>query len=65
MEPMTANRQAMNSSAASILVVEDDPRQIRIYSRALRGYRLTCVSNGTNVIFTPLRSTCSAATGSA
>lgn len=32
---------------ADILIVEDDPRQIRLYSRALRGYRLTCVSNGT------------------
>lgn len=32
--------------AASILIVEDDPRQIRLYSRALRGYRLTCVTSG-------------------
>jgi len=32
---------------ASILIVEDDPRQLRLYSRALRGYRLNCVSNGT------------------
>lgn len=32
---------------ASILVVEDDPQQLRVYARALRGYRLTCVSNGT------------------
>src|ERR1043166_117441 len=30
-----------------ILIVEDDPQQIRLYSKALRGYRLTCVSNGT------------------
>jgi DNA-binding NtrC family response regulator len=30
---------------ADILVVEDDPAQIRLYSRALRGYRLTCVSH--------------------
>ena len=44
METMSATRQG---KTASILVVEDDPRQIRIYSRALRGYRLTCVSNGT------------------
>lgn len=34
-------------SIASILIVEDDPRQLRLYSRALRGYRLTCVANGT------------------
>jgi len=31
---------------ANILIVEDDPRQIRLYSKALRGYRLTCVANG-------------------
>lgn len=35
------------TTRASILIVEDDPQQIRLYSRALRGYRLTCVSNGT------------------
>jgi DNA-binding NtrC family response regulator len=29
---------------ADILIVEDDPAQIRLYSKALRGYRLTCVS---------------------
>src|SRR5205085_2300487 len=33
--------------AASILVVEDDPQQIRVYTRALPDCRLTCVSNGT------------------
>lgn len=32
---------------AHVLIVEDDPQQIRLYSKALRGYRLTCVSNGT------------------
>lgn len=32
---------------ADILIVEDDPQQIRLYSKALRGYRLTCVTNGT------------------
>ena len=32
---------------ANILIVEDDPAQIRLYSKALRGYRLTCVTNGT------------------
>ena len=32
---------------ADILVVEDDPAQIRVYAKALRGYRLTCVSSGT------------------
>jgi DNA-binding NtrC family response regulator len=35
------------SKAANILIVEDDPQQIRLYSKALRGYRLTCVGNGT------------------
>ena len=33
-------------SLANILIVEDDPVQIRLYSKALRGYRLTCVNNG-------------------
>jgi len=33
--------------SASILIVEDDPQQIRLYTQALAGYRLTCVSHGT------------------
>lgn len=32
---------------ASILVVEDDPQQVRLYTQALSGYRLTCVSSAT------------------
>jgi CheY-like chemotaxis protein len=32
---------------ASILIVEDDPKQLGLYAKALRGYRLTCVSTGT------------------
>ncbi|MFO1488954.1 MAG: response regulator [Verrucomicrobiota bacterium] len=32
---------------ASILIVEDDPKQLKLYGKALRGHRLTCVSNGT------------------
>jgi DNA-binding NtrC family response regulator len=32
---------------ATILIVEDDPKQAWFYSRALRGYRLTCVPNAT------------------
>jgi len=35
------------TALASILIVEDDPKQLRLYSKALRGYRLTCVSTGT------------------
>jgi DNA-binding NtrC family response regulator len=31
---------------ASILIVEDDPKQLKLYGKALRGYRLTCVSTG-------------------
>ena len=31
---------------ASILIVEDDPKQLKLYGRALRGYSLTCVSSG-------------------
>jgi CheY-like chemotaxis protein len=34
------------AAMASILIVEDDPKQLRLYSKALRGYRLTCVSTG-------------------
>jgi DNA-binding NtrC family response regulator len=32
---------------ATILIVEDDPKQLRLYSKALRGYRLTCIATGT------------------
>jgi DNA-binding NtrC family response regulator len=32
---------------ASILIVEDDPQQIRLYVQALSHYRLTCVNSGT------------------
>ena len=31
---------------AELLIIEDDPAQIRAYSKALRGYRLTCVASG-------------------
>jgi DNA-binding NtrC family response regulator len=31
-------------SIADILVIEDDPVQLRLYSKALSSYRLTCVS---------------------
>lgn len=37
---------------ASILIVEDDPRQLRLYSKALRGYRLTCVPHATAALET-------------
>lgn len=37
----------MMENLASILIVEDDPRQLKLYARALRGYRLTCVTTGT------------------
>jgi DNA-binding NtrC family response regulator len=33
-------------SMASILIIEDDPKQLKLYAKALRGYRLTCVSTG-------------------
>jgi DNA-binding NtrC family response regulator len=39
---MTATEEIM----ASILIVEDDPKQLRLYGKALRGYRLTCVATG-------------------
>ena len=31
---------------ASLLIVEDEPEQLRLYTQALAGYRLTCVSTG-------------------
>ena len=31
---------------ATILIIEDDPRQLKLYGKALRGHRLTCVSTG-------------------
>lgn len=33
--------------ADSILVVEDDPHQVRLYAQALAGYRVTFVASGT------------------
>ena len=42
------NMTTMSETAiASILIIEDDPKQLSLYSKALRGYRLTCVSTGT------------------
>jgi DNA-binding NtrC family response regulator len=32
---------------ATILIIEDDPEQLRLYSKALRGYRQICVATGT------------------
>ncbi len=46
MSRMTATEEKM----ASILIVEDDPKQLRLYGKALRGYRLTCVSTGTGAL---------------
>jgi DNA-binding NtrC family response regulator len=34
------------SIAASILIIEDEPEQLRLYTQALANYRLTCVSTG-------------------
>jgi DNA-binding NtrC family response regulator len=33
-----------DSSTASLLIIEDEPEQLRLYTQALAGYRLTCVS---------------------
>jgi DNA-binding NtrC family response regulator len=37
---------AVEDTMASILIVEDDPKQLKLYGKALRGYSLTCVSTG-------------------
>src|SRR2546426_504994 len=40
----------MEKSIASILVVEDEPKQLKLYVKALRAYRLTCVSTGSGAL---------------
>jgi DNA-binding NtrC family response regulator len=35
---------------ASILIIEDDPKQLRLYAKALRGNRLTCVTTASEAI---------------
>ncbi len=35
---------------ATILIIEDDPDQLRLYAKALRGFQLTCVSNGSDAL---------------
>ncbi|MSU59662.1 MAG: response regulator [Pedosphaera sp.] len=37
---------AIEETMASILIVEDDPKQLKLYGKALRGYSLTCVATG-------------------
>jgi len=42
---------AMSERAlANILIIEDDPQQVWFYSKALRGYRLTCVPSATGAL---------------
>ncbi len=41
---------AVEDIMASILIVEDDPKQLRLYGKALRGYSLTCVSTGSSAL---------------
>lgn len=40
----------ITKAKASVLIVEDDPQQLRLYTKALRGYRLTCVSTGSDAL---------------
>lgn len=35
---------------ATVLIVEDDPQQVRLYARGLKEYALTCVSSGTEAL---------------
>ena len=37
----------ITETMASILIIEDDPKQLKLYGKALRNYRLTCVASGT------------------
>ena len=41
------NQKMKEHALANILIIEDDPKQVWFYSKALRGYRLTCVPNAT------------------
>lgn len=41
---------ATDTIMASILIVEDDPKQLKLYGKALRGYHLTCVSSITSAL---------------
>ena len=49
---MNADRQASTPPtwAAAVLIVEDDPDQVRLYSKALRQYRLLTATNGTEAL---------------
>jgi DNA-binding NtrC family response regulator len=40
----------MNSAKASILVIEDDPQQTRLYNKALRGFRVTSVTTASAAV---------------
>ena len=40
----------MNANNASILVIEDDPQHIRLYNKALRGFRVTNVTTASAAI---------------
>src|SRR6266404_5703600 len=39
-----------DSASASILIVEDEPEQLRLYTQALAGYRLICVSAASTAV---------------
>ena len=43
---------AIEDTMASILIVEDDPKQLKLYGKALRGYSLTCVSTASAALKT-------------
>ena len=39
---------------ASLLIIEDEPEQLRLYAQALAGYRLTCVSTASAGHYCPV-----------
>jgi DNA-binding NtrC family response regulator len=45
----TANSPAPHN-AATILIIEDDPRQLSLYAKALRDYRLTTVNSASKAV---------------
>jgi len=45
MESKLVRREEGMKKRAKILIVEDDPDQVRLYSKGLRAYRISAVSN--------------------
>ena len=47
---MTDGPPTQQHPLAEVLIIEDDPQQVRLYSRGLKDYALTCVTSGTEAL---------------